>query len=119
MSNTALQVAESYVIEGFNNKSLSKVPLDPNVIFQGPLQEKGAPLRGIDALQEFFNGIYSIVAGARIKKRVASGDEVCLMWELETSESLTIPILEYFLVSDGRLAEIQPFYDPRPLVRGT
>lgn len=118
MSNTALQAAESYIIEGINNKNLSKVPLDPNVTFQGPFQEKGAPLRGIDALQEFLDGIYPIVAGARIKKRVANGDEVCLMWELETSESVTVTILEYFLASDGRLLEIHCFYDPRPLVPG-
>ena len=117
MSNTAIQAAESYVIEGIKNKDLGKVPLDPNVVFQGPFQK--APLHGIDALRKFLDGIYPIIKDAHIKKRVTSGDEVCLIWELETNEpSAVIPIFEYFRVSDGRLVEIRPFYDPRPLTGG-
>jgi hypothetical protein len=119
MSNAAVKAAECYVIEGIKNKNLSKVPLDPSVVFQGPFQGLDAPLRGIDALQEFLDGIYPIIKDAHIRTRVASGDEVCLIWELETSEPpAVIPILEYFRVEGGRLVEIRPFYDPRPLTGG-
>jgi hypothetical protein len=115
MSNATVKAAEDYIIEGLKNKNLSKVPLDENVVFQGPLQEK--PLHGVAALREYLSPIFPMIKDCRIKKHVANGDEVCTMWDLETTEpNAVIPILEYFRLSGGRLVEIRPHYDPRPLV---
>lgn len=115
MSNVTVKAAESYILEGLKNKNLSKVPLDENVVFQGPLHEQ--PLHGAAALGEFLSGIFRLIKDCRIKRHVANGDEVCTMWDLETTEpNVVIPILEYFRLSGGRLVEIRPYYDPRPLV---
>ena len=50
MNNPTVEAAESYIIEGIKNQDLSKVPLDPNVLFQGPLHEQ--PIHGVQALSE-------------------------------------------------------------------
>lgn len=111
---TATQAAESYIINAIKKKDLSQAPLHPDVIFQGPFHD--TPIQGIKALQEYLDGLYPIIKDARIKRHVANGNEVCTEWELEISQpAVVIPILEYFRVSDGRLVEIRPYYDPRPV----
>ncbi len=40
------------------------------------------------------------------------------MWDLElTKPAVTIPILEYFRLSQGKLVEIRPYYDPSPVTK--
>ena len=114
MYATATHAAESYILEGIKNKDLSNVPLDPNVIFKGPLNE--SPLRGVDALRAFLENLYPVIEDARLKHHVCFGDEVCIEWELDISDPpATIPILEYFRLAGGLLVEIRPYYDPRPV----
>jgi hypothetical protein len=113
-NTSTTKAAESYIINAIKNKDLSKVPLHPDVIFQGPFHDK--PIQGIKVLQEYLESLYPIIKDARLKRHVANGNEVCTEWELETSQpAAVIPILEYFRVSEGQLVEIRPYYDPRPV----
>jgi limonene-1,2-epoxide hydrolase len=113
MKDQNITAAESYVL-GLRDKDLSRVLLADNVIFKGPLAD--AELHGAAALKEFLSGIFPLVKTARILRSFASGEHVCVMWELETTTpAATIPICEYFRVEDGRLVEVRPYYDPRPL----
>jgi hypothetical protein len=113
MKNPNLAAAESYVL-GLQQRDLSQVPLAEEVIFKGPLNDE--ELRGAAALREFLTGILPLVKNARILRSFAEGEQVCVWWELETNQpAAVIPVCEYFRVGDGRLQEIRPFYDPRPL----
>jgi hypothetical protein len=113
MANANIEAAESYVI-GLGKKDLSQVPLADDVIFKGPLTDE--PLHGASALQEFLAGIFPLVKETRIQRSFADGEQVCILWEFELSEPpVVIPICEYFHVSNGKLQEVRPFYDPRPL----
>ena len=112
MKNRNVEAAESY-INGLKRKDLS-VPLAPDVIFEGPLSPD--KLHGAKSVIEFLSGILPIIKDVRIKQRIADGEHVCVLWELETSTpAATIPICEYFRVSDGLIKEMRPYYDPRPL----
>ena len=85
MQNPTIEAAEAYIIEGIKNQNLGKVPLDPNVLFQGPLHEE--PIYGVQALSDYLSGFYPIIKDCRIKKHVAGGDEVCTMWDLELTKA--------------------------------
>jgi hypothetical protein len=113
MKNANIAAAESYVL-GLKNKDLSRLALAEDVVFKGPLNAD--ELHGAAALREFLNGILPIVKDARIHLSFAEGDHVCVLWELETIQPATvIPICEYFRVVDGKLKEVRPYYDPRPI----
>jgi limonene-1,2-epoxide hydrolase len=113
MKDRNLEAVESY-LDGLKQKDLSKVSFAPDVIFEGPLSPD--KLYGVESLTEFLSGVLPIVKEVRIKHRIADGEHVCVLWELETSTSTAvIPICEYFRVSDGLIKEMRPYYDPRPI----
>ncbi|QQS48221.1 MAG: nuclear transport factor 2 family protein [Acidobacteriota bacterium] len=113
MKNDHIAAAESYVLS-LRDKDLSRVPLAEDVVFKGPLNAD--ELRGASALREFLNGILPIIKDARINFSFSDGEHVCVLWELETVQpAAVIPICEYFRVVDGKLKEVKPFYDPRPI----
>ena len=113
MENANIAAAESYVL-GLKNKDLSRIPLAEEVVFKGPLNAD--EIRGAAALREFLADILPIVKDARIHRSFAEGEHVCVLWELETTQpAAVIPICEYFRVVDGKLKEVRPYYDPRPI----
>ena len=117
MKDQNVEAVESY-LNGLKQKDLSKVPFAPDVIFEGPLSPD--KLDGRQSLIEFLSGILPIVKDVRIKRRIADGEHVCVLWELETSTPPTvIPVCEYFRVSDGLIKEMRPYYDPRPITNPT
>src|SRR5687768_3048681 len=113
MENPSIGIAAAYV-EGLKRKDLSGVPFDPDVRFESPLTN--GPIRGVESLIEFLSGLLPAIRDARVKKSFGAGEDVCTVWELETTAAVVIPICEYFRVVDGRLKEIRPYYDPRPMV---
>lgn len=117
MIDRNVEAVESY-FDGLKRKDLSKAPFAPDVIFESPLSQD--KLRGVESLTEFLSGILPIVKNVRIKRRVADGEHVCVLWELETSTpAAVIPVCEYFRVSDGLIKEMRPYYDPRPITNPT
>jgi len=113
MKNANIAAAENYVL-GLKNKDLSRLELVEDVVFRGPLND--GEIRGAAALREFLNGILPIVKDARIHLSFSEGEHVCVLWELETTQpAAVIPICEYFRVVDGKLKEVRPYYDPRPI----
>lgn len=113
MKNDQIAAAESYVLS-LRDKDLSRVPLAEDVVFKGPLSAD--EICGASALRDFLNGILPIIKDARIHLSFSDGEHVCVLWELETIQPPeVIPICEYFRVVDGKLKEVKPFYDPRPI----
>ena len=113
MNSRNVEAAESY-LDGLRQKDLSRAPFAPDVIFESPLSPD--KLYGVEALTGFLSGVFPIIKDVRIKQRIADGEHVCVLWELETSSpAATIPICEYFRVVDGLIKEMRPYYDPRPI----
>jgi hypothetical protein len=77
MENRNVEAVESY-FNGLKQRDLSKVPFAPDVIFEGPL----APdkLHGVESLIEFLSGVLPIVKDVRIKRHIADGEHVCVLW---------------------------------------
>ncbi len=84
----------------------------------GRKAEAAAAVLGSRAFSAPWTAIPSSRTAGSIKKHVAGGGEVCTMWDLElTKPAVTIPILEYFRPSQGKLVEIRPYYDPSPVTK--
>jgi limonene-1,2-epoxide hydrolase len=117
MRDPNVEAAERY-LNGLKQKDLSKVPFDPDVVFEGPLSPD--KLHGAESLVEFLSGVFPIIKDVRVKRHIADGGHVCVLWELETSTpAAVIPICEYFRVADGLIKEMRPYYDPRPITNPT
>ena len=113
MKNSNIEAAESY-LDGLKRADLSEVPFAPDVIFQGPLSPD--KLHGAKSVIEFLSGVFPIIKDIRVNHCIADGEHVCVQWDLETiTPAATIPILEYFRISDGLIRELRPYYDPRPI----
>jgi len=93
----------------------SRVTFAPDVTFVGPLTN--GPINGETAVRAFLVGVSTDVKDIRVKRQVIEGEFACVVAELETKSGTVVPYIEYFRVVDGRILEIHPYFDPRPLIR--
>ena len=110
MKSTNIAVVESY-LDGLNTKDLSKVPFAPDVTFEGPLSAK---IIGAAAVREFLTGLFPAIRGIRVKRHIAEGEFVATEFDFDTTFGV-IPVFDCFRVTGGLLAQIRPYYDPRPI----
>jgi limonene-1,2-epoxide hydrolase len=57
------------------------------------------------------------VKDVHVKQRIIDGEFACVIADLQTKEGDVVPFCEFFRIVDGRIAEIRPYFDPRPLIR--
>jgi len=103
-------IVEGY-LDGLRNKDLSKVEFASDVTFEGPLSPK---LTGKGAVVEFLTGLFPAIKDVRVKQHIVEGEYVATIFDFDTTFGV-IPIFDCFRVSNGKLAQIRPFYDPRPI----
>jgi len=107
-----LEAVETYV-RALGARDLSAIPLAADVIFESPLTQ-GA-LKGREAVLRFLEDVLPAVRGTNITRSFVNGEEVVCRFDLDTAAGV-IPVLDYFRVCEGRIREIRPYFDPRPLV---
>jgi hypothetical protein len=113
MNNDArVEIAKAY-LEGLSAKDLSQVPFAPDVTFESPITPR---LTGIQSVLEFLEGVFSVIKAVRVQQCVADGEYVVAHFELDTTYGL-IPVTDRIGIVDGQIAELRPYYDPRPLGR--
>ena len=93
----------------------SRVRFTPGVTFVGPLTN--GPITGEASVKDFLRKVSTDVGDVRVKRRIIDGEFSCVIAELETKAGIVVPFSEYFRIVDGRIAEIRPYFDPRPLIR--
>lgn len=102
--------------EGLATGDVSRIPLAENVRFVGPTVPDG--VQGSAAVGEL---LANVAAGAKsmVAARIlVEGEYSCAPFELVFHDDNVPPIagVDCFRVVDGRIVDIQPFYDPRPLI---
>ena len=108
--NLAVQAVKAY-LTGIATKNLDAVPFADHVTFESPL---APPAIGVVAVKQQLTGMFPVVNGVRLLHHVADGDSVAARFDLDTPFGV-IEVLDLFRVTAGRIAEIHPFYDPRPI----
>ena len=108
--DAVVRVVESY-LNGLGNRDLSDVPFADDVTIEGPLS---SPVSGRQVVVEFLAGVFPIVNGVQIRHHIVEGEYCATLFDFDTVYGV-IPVFDRIRVVDGRLREIRPFYDPRPI----
>jgi ketosteroid isomerase-like protein len=85
--------------------------LRDDLSFQGPLASHDKPEGLLNDLQM----LHHIVKGVEMKKTFVDGDDVCLLYDLITSDPpVSSFTCEWYHVRDGKIASIRVVFDARP-----
>jgi hypothetical protein len=99
--------------DGYKTGDYGHVRFATDVTFEGPLTN--GKIVGKPAVQKFLSTVRA--KDVRVKRRIIDGQFACVLADFETTDGTTVPFCEFFRVSDGEIAEIRPYFDPRPLIR--
>lgn len=110
MRDEIVSAVESY-LHGLKNKDLSNVPFASDVTFESPLSPE---LVGAEAVIEFLTGLFPAIKDIRVKQHIVEGEYAAMRFDFETTFGL-IPVFDCFRVTGGKIKQIRPFYDPRPI----
>jgi hypothetical protein len=100
-------------VNGYKTGDWGKVRFAADVTFEGPLTN--GKIIGKPALQKFLSNVRA--KDVRVKRRIIDGQFACVVADFETKEGIIVPFCEFFRINDGEIAEIRPYFDPRPLIR--
>src|SRR5499426_3724006 len=101
-----IAVVERY-IHGLGNGDFSQVSFADDVSYESPLTPKRT---GHDAIT-FLSALFPIMRGAEVQQHIVEGEYVATVFHLRTPNGVTA-IFDKFRVIDGKLKEINPYYDP-------
>ena len=107
------RVLDAYA-QAMKTGDYSRVRFTPDVTFVGPLTN-GAII-GEAQVKDFLRKVSTGVRDIRVKRQIIDGEFASVIADLETKEGNVVPFSEFFRVVDGRIAEIRPYFDPRPLI---
>lgn len=71
---------------------------------------------GVDAYVEGLTGLAQIVAGVGIHRVFADGDDVSVIYDLQTRSGESLPCAAWYQFRDARIVSKQVFFDPRPIL---
>lgn len=100
-------------IDGYKTGDFGKVRFTADVTFEGPLTNE--KILGKPAVQKFLSHVHA--KDVRVKRQIIDGQFACVLADFETTEGRVVPFCEFFRIREGQIAEIRPYFDPRPLVR--
>jgi len=104
-----VSVAESY-ITGLGSGDFSDVPFAEDVSYESPLTPR---LQGQEAI-DFLSGLFPLMRGSEILQHIVEGEYIASLFILHTPNGKT-HVFDKFRVVEGKLKEINPYYDPTVL----
>ena len=114
--NTRMAVERYF--EGLKTGEISRIPLDENVRFVSPTVPEG--VQGIEGVRALLSDVAAGLKSLAAPRIFVDEEHCCAPFEFEFNDD-SLPLLagvDCFRVVEGRIVEIQPFYDPRPLING-
>ncbi len=104
-----VSIAESY-ITGLGSGDFSDVPFAVDISYESPLTPR---LQGQEAI-DFLSGLFPLMRGSEILQHIVEGEYVASLFILHTPNGKTY-VFDKFRVVEGKLKEINPYYDPTVL----
>lgn len=95
-----------------NDFETARTLLHDDLSFRGPIDTFDNADDYLAALQR----LAAMVKSVDLQRTLAEGDEVVLMQELDTPVGRS-PVAEWYRVRDGKIAEVQVYFDARPFAR--
>ncbi len=96
---------------GNQDYTTARTYLRDDLSFRGPLASHDKP----EGLLKDLEQLHHIVKGVDMKKVFVDGDDVCLLYDLiTTNPPVTSFTCEWYHVNDGKIASIRVTFDARP-----
>ena len=108
-----IRVVESY-FEALQKKDLSLALLADDLKFEDPIAGQDI---GAENFKAFLSGFLPAISEVKIFSHVCEGEYVVTHFAVVTVFGI-IFILEKFRVENGKISELNGFYDPRPIIGG-
>jgi Domain of unknown function (DUF4904) len=109
---TTAKLLDAY-IDGYKSGDWGKVRFAADVTFEGPLTN--GKILGEAAVQKFLSNVRA--KDVRVRRKLIDGQLACVLADFETADGTVVPFCEFFRIKDGQIAEIRPYFDPRPFIR--
>ncbi|MEJ2238121.1 MAG: nuclear transport factor 2 family protein [Gemmatimonadales bacterium] len=110
------RLAVELYFKGLETGDVSQIPLAENVRFVAPTVPEG--VQGEEKVRELLAGVAAGLKSMVAIRILVDGEHSCAPFELVFRDDNMPPLagVDCFRVVEGRIVEIQPFYDPRPLI---
>ncbi len=107
------------VVDRYFTAMVSKDFTTMRTLLHDDVSFKGA-LGTTAGAEDYIEGIKQITANTTaLNRRVifAEGENVCQIYDMVVATpTVTVPIAQWLTVRDGRIAMLQVFFDPRPMI---
>ncbi len=113
---TVMERAVGLYFKAINSDDASIVPLTDDVVISGPMLPE--PITGEAAVRQHIMDIAPFVARWVEKFSVIEGDSAAVILEFEGLNGLIMEGAEFFRIRDGKICQIQNFFDTRALFKG-
>jgi SnoaL-like domain len=113
---TAMERTIGLYFKAINGDDASIVPLADDVVLCGPMLPE--PITGEAAVRQHIVDIAPFVARWVEKFSVIEGDSAAVILEFEGLNGLIMEGAEFFRIRDGKICDMQNFFDTRPLIKG-
>lgn len=88
----------------------------PDVTLSTPFLER--PVTGKDTVIGVLKEISQGVDDIKALRFVVEGEFACALIEFKSKNDITVDMCDAYRILNGKLAEIRPYFDPRPLDNG-
>jgi hypothetical protein len=112
------RLAVELYFEGLKAGDVSRIPLAENVRFIGPTMPEG--IQGEAEVRKLLANVAAGLKSSAAARILVDGEHSCAPFEFVFHDDNLPPLagVDCFRVVEGSIVEIQPFYDPRPLLNG-
>ncbi|HWE67089.1 MAG TPA: nuclear transport factor 2 family protein [Acidimicrobiales bacterium] len=109
MSESAAAAIATKCLEAWTSGDLGTVRamLQDDVTYVGPLNTAG----GVEA---YLNGLAALaqdVRSAQPRKILVDGDDVCIIYDVVTESSRTVPMTDWYHVREGKIDTVRAYFD--------
>jgi ketosteroid isomerase-like protein len=115
-----VQAVEAF-LEGLTLNNIDMMPFAADVVIKSPLDPEH-PSVGREAAFTFLTErVFPRipVRKAEVERHLIEGDCVATLWKatfaLPGGKEAVVPIFDFFRVIDGKIKEVRPYFDPKPL----
>jgi ketosteroid isomerase-like protein len=107
----AAEVVEGF-FEAWTSKDFERArsSLHDDLSFEGPIDNFSDADSYLNSLQQ----LSQIVTGAETRKVFVDGEDVCVIYDLQTAPVPSARTCEWYRVPDGKIASISVVFDARP-----
>ena len=123
-STDKLRAIEDF-LSGLTTNDVEKMPLADDILLVSPIDPDHA-LKGRRAVAAFLETrVFPKipVRKAEVERHVVDGDCVGTLWTatfaVHGGSEVKVPIFDFFRIKDGRIKELRPYFDPKPLKEAT